>query len=136
MIKKLRRALAEIANQKFKHFDDFEKIIKKIRTEYGHLFPQFKEVRNGSSYVYHFHVPGVWPISLEKEHGSREYIPPKFAKRAIQGIEDVLTFIEANVPDEESTDFKEEPTNESPTVTEETTGPLPEPEIPDGDSGG
>lgn len=94
MLRKLRRALTEIRGQKFKHFEDFERILKRILKEYGALFPSFRETRNGSSFVYHFGVSGVYPISLEKEHGSRDCIPPKFAKRAIQGIEDVLNFIE------------------------------------------
>jgi hypothetical protein len=136
MLKKLRRRLADVRAQKFKHFADFEPIIKKICNEYGHLFPKFQETRNGSSYVYHFGIQGVYPISLEKEHGSRDFIPPKFAKFAIQGIEDVLDFIEANVPDEHEADSKKENDNERPVAGEEAAGTLPEPEIPDGDSGG
>jgi len=136
MLKKLRRRLAEIRGQKHQHFADFEPIIRKILKEYAQLFPQFCENRNGSSYVYHFGVPGVYPISLEKEHGSREFIPSKFAKRAIQGIEDVLTFIEANIPDDRETESEKENDNECPTADQEAAGALPDPEIPDGSSGG
>jgi hypothetical protein len=136
MLKKLRQRLAQVAAQKFQHFSDFEPIIKKIVKEYGHLFPNFEETRNGSSYVYHFGVPDVYPISLEKEHGSREFIPPKFAKRAIQGIDDVLTFIELNLPDDEGAESRKENNDESCTNEQEAAGILPEPKVPDGDSGG
>jgi len=136
MLKRLRRRLADIREQKHKHFSDFEPIIKKIVKEYGHLFPKFGENRSGSKYVYNFGVPGVYPISLEKEHGSREHIPPIFANRAIQGIEDVLTFIEASVPDDQETESEKENDNECPTADQEASGTLPEPKIPDGDSGG
>ena len=77
-------------------------------------------------------MPGVSPISLEKEHGNRDFIPSKFAKRAIQGIEDALDFIEANEPDNQETDLEKD--NESPAVEQEATGILPEPKIPNGDS--
>jgi hypothetical protein len=136
MLKKLRSALAEVEGQKFKHFDDFQKIIKRIHREYGNLFPQFKENKDGSHYVYHFGMPGVFPISLVKEHGPQEHIPPKFAKRAIQGIEDVLTFIEENIPDDLETESEEEGDDEYLTTDQEATGTLPEPKIPDGDRRG
>jgi hypothetical protein len=63
------------------------------------MFPTFRETKDGSRVVYSFNVEGVAPISLEKEHGSRDHIPPKFAKRAINGIEDLLTYIEGSLPD-------------------------------------
>lgn len=135
MLKKLRRTLREISEQKFQHFDEFQKLIKKIVKEYGHLFPKFEENRNGSKYVYHFHVPGVYPISLEKEHGSRESIPPRFAKRAIAGIRDVLDHIEVNTSDVES-ESEKEASDERLDDGEETPGALPKPEIPNGGSGG
>jgi len=134
MLKKLRRALEEIRGQKFKHFDDFEKLITKIRREYGYLFPNFSENRNGNRYVYNFGVPEVNPISLEKEHGSRESVPRRYATFAIQGIEDVLTFIEVNAPDAEGTASEEDKSNENAVAPEETDGALPPPKIPDRDS--
>ena len=134
MLKKLRKTLRQISEQKFQHFDEFEKLIRKIIKEYGHLFPKFEENRNGSKCVYHFHVPEVYPISLEKEHGSRESIPPKFAKRAIAGIRDVLDYIEVKAPDVEAE--VEETTNERLDGREEAIRALPEPKVPNRDSGG
>ena len=134
MLKKLWRRLSDIEGQKFKHFAEFESLIKKIKKDYAHLFPKFSERRDGSGYVYNFGIPGVYPISLEKEHGSREFIPPKYAKRAIQGISDVLTFIEHQIAEEEAEEENEENENEGPTSDEETSGVLPESEIPDGSS--
>jgi len=135
MLKKLRKTLRQISEQKFQHFDEFQTLIRKIVKEYGYLFPKFNENRNGSKYVYHFHVQGVYPISLEKEHGSREFIPHTFAKRAIAGIQDVLDYIEINAPDVEA-EVEKETTDERLDGREEAPRTLPEPEIPDGDSGG
>jgi hypothetical protein len=56
---------------------------------YAHLFPKFAINKNGSRFVYDFGVAAVPPISLEKEHGSREYIPKHFAKLAFLGIDDL-----------------------------------------------
>jgi hypothetical protein len=132
MLRKLRKRLEEVRAQKFQHFRDFEPLIRKILNDYGYLFPQFEEKRSGSSFVFHFNVEGVAPISLEKEHGNRDCIPRRFAKFAIQGIDDVLTFIEAKVPDGV---LEEEQDNEGP-VADEAAGILPEPKVPDRDSGG
>jgi len=132
MLSRLRKELADVGKQKHAQFEDFERIIKKIRRNYGALFPSYKENPSGSKCVYHFGIPDVYPVSLEKAHGSRDCIPPKFVKRAIQGIEDVLTYIEANVPDQ--TDSNKELENDGPDLTEETSGSLPEPEVPGGDN--
>jgi hypothetical protein len=135
MLRKLRKALNEVKGQKFQYFSDFERILNQIRRHYGSLFPKFKETRNGSIYVYHFGVSGVYPISIHKEHGSRECIPRRFAKYIIQGIEDVLTFIEENTAgeQEEESESEKETTNEPTIVAEETFGALPKPKLPDGD---
>jgi hypothetical protein len=39
-------------------------------------------------------VKGVWPISLEREHKGRDHLPTKFARLALGGIEDLLTYVE------------------------------------------
>lgn len=49
-----------------------------------------------------FGLPNVFPISLEKEHGAREYVPPKYAKRAIVSLEELLAYIESKIKNEES----------------------------------
>ena len=134
MIKKLRKALGDIRDQKHKHFDDLEKIINRIRREHEHLFPALRVGKDGSRFVYDFGVPELQPISLEKEHRGRDCLPHKYAKRAIQGIEDVLDYIEANTVEAEEAEREGEAENEPTTGTEEATGALPESELSDRDS--
>jgi hypothetical protein len=62
--------------------------------QYPQLFPKHKVNKDGSRVVYHFNVEELNPISLEKEHGSREYLPPYYSKLAITGIEDLISHIE------------------------------------------
>lgn len=107
MLQKLRKRLQELKSQKHKHFDDFQPIIKHCIRNYSRLFPSYRETTDGSRVVYHFNVEGVYPISLEREHGSRDHIPPKYAKRAIAGIEDLLTFIEGSMQNSEVQNDKE-----------------------------
>src|SRR5712692_8315209 len=103
MIRKLRRQFEDVKCKKRNVFDDFDEIVRKSLRFYGHLFPNRKINREGSRVVYHFGVEEVAPISLEKEHGSREYVPRFYAKLAMSGIEDLLTFIE-NSPGIETID--------------------------------
>lgn len=101
------------------------------------LFPNYEETKDGSRTVFHFNVEGVSPISLEREHGKREYIPPRYAKFAIHGIQDVLDFIEMNTQqDQEDEQDEGEKTDERTVREQEAVRPLPEPKIPNGGSGG
>ena len=111
MLRNLRKRLQKLKNQKQKHFDDFEPIIKYCVKHFSHLFPRYRETGEGSRVVFHFNVKNVDPISLEREHGSRDHIPPRYAKRAIGGIEDLLNFIEASVPNLEVEDDEENGTD-------------------------
>jgi hypothetical protein len=99
-IKRLRKAIVALKQQRHHQFSDFKPVIDRIRNQYGYLFPLMTENRNGSKYVFEFGLPDVFPISLEKEHGSREYIPPKYAKRAIISLEELLSYIEMKVENE------------------------------------
>ena len=103
MIRKLRRQFEEVKCKRRHVFDDFDGIIGKCLKFYGHLFPNRRINKEGSRVVYHFGLEDVTPISLEKEHGSREYVPRYYAKLAMSGIEDLLTFIE-NSPAVETAD--------------------------------
>jgi len=94
MIHKLRKQLEDVRCKKRNVFDDFDGIIKKVLRFYGHLFPKHSINKDGSRVVYHFGVEEVAAISLEKEHGSREFVPRYYAKLAMCGIEDLLTYIE------------------------------------------
>ena len=95
MIKRIRKQFELVKGKKHHSFDDFDPIIRRCLKEYGHLFPQHTINMAGSKVVYHFNVEGVDPISLEREHGSRDSVPRRYAKFAIVGIEDLLVFIES-----------------------------------------
>jgi hypothetical protein len=81
MIKKIRRQFEEIRGKKHYVFDDLDPTIRRCLKHYGQLFPNHKVTKDGSRVAYHFGVEGVGPITVEKEHGSREYLPPHYAKR-------------------------------------------------------
>jgi hypothetical protein len=104
---RLRKRLHKLKCQKHKHFDDFGPIIKQILKYYSSMFPDYRENRDGSRVVHSFNIEGAAPISLEREHGSRDHIPPKFAKRAICGIEEILNLVEAYLPEPEENDDTE-----------------------------
>jgi hypothetical protein len=136
MLSKLRKQLKEIGKKKHKDFDDFQPLIKKIAKAYDFLFPNFTENSKGSHYVYNFGIQGHFPFTIIKEHGGSEHQSPKTAKRAIEAIEDILDFIEVNVPDEQETASKGALGDEGDDDAEKATGTLSEPKIPDGSCGG
>lgn len=148
MIKKIRRQFDEIRGKKHYAFDDLDPTIRRCLKNYGLLFPNHKVNKDGSRVVYHFGVEGLGPISLEKEHGSREYLPPRYAKMVIAGIEALLDYIEQS-PEaaKESTgegegEFAEQETGAiydgsekgDAIAGDEGPGVLPRPKLPDGDS--
>ncbi len=139
MLEELRRRLEEIRKQKHKHFHDFQPFIKKIAKDYDFLFPNFSENTKGSHYVYNFGVPGhLYPFTVVKEHGGHDCQSPKAAKQVIVNIENVLDFIEINIPDDQESESESEGEygHERADNIEETPGTLPEPKVPDGGSGG
>ncbi|HYW99285.1 MAG TPA: hypothetical protein VE822_09255 [Candidatus Elarobacter sp.] len=141
MIQKIRKQFEQIRGKKHHSFDDFDPIIRRCLSEYAHLFPERQINKAGSKVVYHFNVEGVEAISLEKEHGSREFVPRHYAKLAMVGIEDLITFIEnaeGRKPAAEEIESHEE--RESHTDVASTTEPergqdaaLPPPKVSDGD---
>ncbi len=94
----IKRWIHEAKTKKHCCFDDLNRIVKRILTRYGYLFPRYKKTSSGSKTVHHFNVPDVYPISLEKEHGSREFIPPRYKKLALDGLEALVQYIEATEP--------------------------------------
>jgi hypothetical protein len=102
MIRRIRKDLEHIRARKFHRFDDLDPIIRRCIREYGHLFPNLAINKGGGSkIVYHFNVAELHPISIEREHGSRDSIPRYYAKLIIEGIEDLIAFIESRTEDEE-----------------------------------
>jgi hypothetical protein len=148
MIRKIRRQFEEVRGKKHYVFDDLDPTIRRCLKHYGQLFPNHKVTKDGSRVVYHFGVEGVGPISLEKEHGSREYLPPRYAKFVMAGIETLLTYIEQS-PDaakelswegegespEQETGEIYDGTKQGDTIAgDEGPRALPRPKLPDGDS--
>jgi len=118
-------------------------IIRRCFREYAHLFPSQRIKKDGSKVVYHANVEDLAPISLEREHGSREFIPHRYARFAIQGIDDLISYIETH-PDaalegaegneDSSLDESTQKVKEVANAGDKDTGSLREPEIPDRDS--
>lgn len=104
MIGKLRRQFEQVRIKKLHKFADFDPIVRKALREYPQLFPQQRINTDGSRVVYHLNVNRLEPISLEKEHGSREYIPKHYAKLAMLRIDEMLAYIEAAVPNQDRED--------------------------------
>jgi hypothetical protein len=147
MIKKIRRQFEECHGNKHYVFDDLDPTIRRCLKHYGQLFPKHKVTKDGSRYVYHFGVDGVGPISIEKEHGSREYLPPRYAKIVMAGIESLLAYIEqspeakelASEGEEESAEQEIGADHDGNKKGDEIAGDegpkvLPQPKLPDGNS--
>lgn len=93
----LREEFEELRAQKHHHFDDLDRMIRRIVNAYPERFPRFMTKAKGVRVVYHFNVRDVWPISLEREHRGRDHVPPRFAKLALNGIEDLLVYVESRI---------------------------------------
>lgn len=97
MIRKIRKDLEQVRANKFHKFEDLNPLIACCIRYYEHLFPQLTITKRGSKTVYHFNVTGVNPISIEKQHGSRDSIPKYYAKLILSGIDDLVTYVESSV---------------------------------------
>jgi hypothetical protein len=100
MIKRIREKFDAARGKKRCKFDDLAPIVERCFREYAHLFPKRSINKDGSRVVYHANVGDLQPVSLEKEHGSREFLPPRYAKFALAGIDDLISYIESH-PDGE-----------------------------------
>lgn len=129
-MKRIKQRIADLRLQKHKHFEDFYWIVRRIVQKYGTLFPRFTEKRQGSRYVFHFGESTLNPISLEKEHGARESIPRHYAKLALMGLDEVVAYIEAHLPNEAAEGEAEALAAEAEQSDEESRT-LPDPEVPD-----
>jgi len=89
--------LKEIRAQKHKKFDKINGLARKVFPTFPDMFPRYTWNQKGSRLVHHPNVPGIHPISLEKEHGNRDSLPPRYAKYALDSIEDLLTYIESRL---------------------------------------
>lgn len=94
---RLRQELRQLREQKRVTFHELDRLIQRIVRQYAGLFPNFRTKEKGSRVVYHFGVPDVDPISLEREHRGRDCVLPKYAKLAMNHIEDLLVFVESRL---------------------------------------
>ena len=106
MIARIRQEFEALRDKKHHRFDDFERIVQRCFREYAHLFPSRQVTKKGSKFVFHPNIEGLNPISVEKEHGSRDSVPKRYAKFAMAGIDALICHIE------ESPDTAKEQANE------------------------
>src|SRR5215470_6075445 len=91
---RLRDELEGIRVEKHKTFAQLNGLAEKIFRQFPEVFPMYETTKNGSRLVHHPNAVGCIPISLEREHGSREYLPHRYAKFALEGLERTLEEIE------------------------------------------
>jgi hypothetical protein len=105
-VKKIRAWIEEVRERKNVEYKDLDRIIQRCLKGFGDLFPAYKCTKDGSRTVHHFNVPFVHPISIEKPHGSREFIPRRYAQMIIEGLDEVANYIESNSeePNDDSDD--------------------------------
>ncbi|MFP5234832.1 MAG: hypothetical protein ACLGSD_02945 [Acidobacteriota bacterium] len=109
-MKKIRAWIEHARGRKNVEYDDLDKVIQRALKQYGHLFPAYKRNTAGSKTVHHFNAPGIQPISIEKPHGSREFIPRRYAQIIIEGLDDLADYIELNC-EEQLNDDTDDGTN-------------------------
>lgn len=114
-MKRIRVWIDEAREKKHVEYNDLDRIIQRCLKRFRRLFPSYRCTKGGSKTVHHFNVPGVQPISIEKPHGSREFIPPKYANMIIEGLDDLANYIQINSEDQtndnsdDGDDFEDEP---------------------------
>jgi len=94
---RFRKELEGIRVGKHKTFAQLNGLAEGIFRQFAEVFPGYDLNKKGSKCVHHPNVPECDPISLEKEHGSREHLPHRYAKFALEGLEKVLDHIEDKI---------------------------------------
>jgi hypothetical protein len=103
-VKRIRAWIEEARELKHVEHHHLDRIIQRCLRKFGYLFPHYRCSKNGSKTVHHFNVPDVQPISIERPHGSREFIPRRYAQMIIEGLEGVADYIEMNREDKSDDD--------------------------------
>jgi hypothetical protein len=96
-VQALRQELDQLWARKRLEFSDLERMVKRVVESYPQMFPRYDRREKGIRVAHHFNVPDVYPVVLEKEHKGRDCVPPKFAKRALLGVESLLTYVESQL---------------------------------------
>ena len=99
-MKKAKKWLEEVRQKKNVEFDDLDRIIQRCRVKQAALFPRYTCTKNGSKSVHHFNVQGVPPISLERPHGNREYVPTRYVNFVLDGLDALVVYIEMHMEEE------------------------------------
>jgi hypothetical protein len=94
LVRECRERLEQIRSQKHQHFDELNSLVKRITYQFQDFFPKYRVTVKGSKMVHHFGVPGTQPVSIEKEHGSRDHLPRRYAVIAMTGIEMLLDYLD------------------------------------------
>lgn len=108
-MKRIRVWIDEAREKKHVEYNDLDRIIQRCLKRFRGLFPSYKCTKGGSKTVHHFNVPGVDPISIEKPHGSREFVPRQYAKMIIDALDDLANYIELNSEDQPHDDSDDGP---------------------------
>ncbi len=96
-LQELFEQLEEIRLKKHKKFDDINGLVKRVFSQFPDFFPRKTVTQKGVRTVYHPNAPDCHPISIEKEHGNRDCLPPRYAKLALDDIKDLLIYIESRL---------------------------------------
>ena len=103
-MKKIRAWIEEVRGQKHVEFKDLDRIIQRCLNRFRYLFPDYKCSKDGSRTLHHFNKAGIPPLSLEKPHGNREFVPTKYARLILDGLEQIANHIEMNIEDDPNAD--------------------------------
>jgi hypothetical protein len=98
LVRDARERLDEIRGQKHVQFHELNSLVERIVCQFKIHVPLYKRTQSGSKVVHHPNAPDTQPISLEKEHGSREHLPKRYAAFAIEGIERLLDYLDGLFP--------------------------------------
>lgn len=99
-MKKIKKWIEETRGLKHVGYDDLDRIAQRCLSKYRGLFPDYVCTKDGSRIVHHFNVAGSHPISLEKPHGSREFVPSRYARMALDGLDEIANYIELNAEEQ------------------------------------
>lgn len=114
-MKRIRAWIEDVREKKHVEYNDLDRIIQRCLKKFRELFPSYRSTKAGSKTVHHFNVLGVDPISIEKPHGNREFVPRPYAKMIINTLDDLANYIELNSEDQahddsdDGPDFEDEP---------------------------
>ena len=94
LVRDARERLDETRAKKHIGFHELNSLVERIVYQFEAYLPLYKRTESGSKVVHHPNAPDTQPISLEKEHGSREHLPKRYASFAMEGIDRLLDYLD------------------------------------------